>query len=150
MLDRNKIGHEFDPFTVEVERGQLRFFAKAIGETNSIYAEQSAARKVGYSDIPAPPTFLMALDLGGPDMPPVLKLLDMDIGRILHGSQEFEYFGDICAGDTITVTSKIVDMFDKKGGALEFVVCENSYTNQDGELQAKARQTLVYRNLQGK
>ncbi len=148
MLDRRKIGHEFDPTTAVVERGRLRFFAKAIGETDPIYTEQKVAQKLGYRDIPAPPTFLMALDMEGTDFPPLIKLLGMDLSRIMHGSQEYEYFGDICAGDTIIVTSKIVDMFDKKNGALEFVVCENSYTNQIGVLIGKARQTLVYRNSQ--
>lgn len=148
MLDRSKIGHEFEPFTAEVEQGRLRFFAKAIGETNPIYTDQAAARNAGYRDIPAPPTFPMVLDMEGSDLPPVLGVLEMDIGRVLHGSQEFEYFGAICAGDTITVSSRIENMFDKKGGALEFIVCESLYTNQLGELMAKARQTLVYRNPQ--
>jgi hypothetical protein len=37
-------------------------------------------------------------------------------------------------------------MFDKKGGALEFVVSENTYTNQNDQLVAKATSTLVVRN----
>ena len=38
------------------------------------------------------------------------------------------------------------DIFDKKGGALDFVVLEYTYTNQHGELVAKASSTLVQRN----
>ena len=88
----------------------------------------------------------MVLDQEGPEFLPVLSLLKMDVGRILHGSQEFEYLGQIYAGDTITVTSTLKDIFDKKDGALEFVVMENTYTNQDDELVAKATQSLVYRS----
>lgn len=146
MLDKNKIGHEFPSFDVEIEKGRLRFFAKAIGETNPIYTDESAARSVGYKAIPAPPTFMFSVDLEGPELLPVLDLLDLDIGRILHGSQEFEYLGQIYAGDRITQQSKIVDIFDKKGGALEFVVQESTYTNQNEELVGRAQQTLVYRN----
>ncbi|WOH38188.1 MaoC family dehydratase N-terminal domain-containing protein [Thalassotalea fonticola] len=146
MLDRSKIGHEFDSFSIDIEQGRLKFFAKAIGETNPVYSDELAARDAGYKTIPAPPTFPMVLDMEGPDFLPVLKLLGMDISRILHGSQEFEYTGTIYAGDTITVTSKLKDVFDKKGGALEFVVMENSYTNKNGELVAVAANTLVYRN----
>lgn len=146
MLDRTHIGHEFNSFTVDVERGRIKFFAQSIGETNPIYRDQSAAKDAGYKAIPAPPTFPMVLDMEGPEFLPVLKLLKMDIGRILHGSQDFQYSGQLYAGDTVTVSSKILDMFDKKGGALEFVIMETSYTNQDGELVAKAQQTLVYRN----
>ena len=105
-----------------------------------------AARDAGYKTIVAPPTFPMVLDMEAPEFLPVLNLLGMDIGRLLHGSQAFEYMGAIYAGDIITVTSKLKDIFDKKGGALEFVVMENSYTNQHDELVAMATNTLVYRN----
>lgn len=145
MLDRSKVGHEFASFKTAVEKGRLKFFAKAIGEKNPLYSDELAARVAGYKNIPAPPTFPLVLDLEGPEFWPVLDLLGMDIGRVLHGSQEFEYLGTIYAGDTITVTSILKDMFDKKGGALEFIVMENSYTNQHGELVSKAVNTLVYR-----
>jgi len=146
MLDKSKIGHEFPSFTAEIEKGRLRFFAKAIGETNPIYTDESAAQAAGYPTIPAPPTFMFSVDLDGPELLPIIGLLNLDIGKVLHGSQEFEYLGQIYAGDRITQQSKIVDIYDKKGGALEFVVQESRYTNYSGELVGKARQTLVYRN----
>jgi len=146
MLDKSFIGHEFPSFTVDVEKGRLRFFAKAIGETNPIYIDESAAVAAGYRALPAPPTIPFSLDMDGPELLPVVGALNLDIARVLHGSQEFEYHAPICAGDRITVTSRISDIFDKKGGALEFVVMESSYSNQDGDLVATARNTLVYRN----
>lgn len=146
MLNKEKIGHQFPSFSTDIETGRLRFFAKAIGEKNPIYTDESAAQAAGYRTIPAPPTFMFSVDLEGPELLPVLTLLDLDIGRVLHGSQEFEYLGQIYAGDRITQQSKIVDIFDKKGGALEFVVQESTYTNQNDELVGKAQQTLVYRN----
>jgi acyl dehydratase len=146
MLDTSKIGHEFPAFTADVEKGRLRFFAKAIGESNPVYTDEAAAMAAGYKSLPAPPTFAMALDMEGPDLMPVLEFLNMDLARILHGAQDFEYFAPICAGDSITVTSRIVDIFDKKGGALDFVVMENTYTNQDAVQVAKATSTLVQRN----
>jgi len=146
MLDRQFIGHEFESFSVDVEKGRLKFFAKAIGETNPIYTDESAARDAGYRTIPAPPTFPMVLDMEGSDLLPVIRVLKLDLARILHGAQEFEYQGEIYAGDKITVHSKILNIFDKKGGALEFVQVQNSYINQDDEPVVKAVSTLVYRN----
>ena len=146
MLDKDKIGHEFAPFTTDIEAGQLRFFAKAIGETNPVYLDEAAAQAAGYKTILAPSTFMFSVDLSGPELLPVVGLLKLDIGKVLHGTQDFEYFGQIYAGDRISQTSKVVDIFDKKDGALEFVVIESNYTNQDGELVGKAQQTLVYRN----
>ncbi|WNC66868.1 MaoC family dehydratase N-terminal domain-containing protein [Thalassotalea nanhaiensis] len=147
MLDKTKIGHQFESFKVDVEKGRLKFFAKSIGETNPIYIDEEAAIAAGYKSLPAPPTFPFSLDMEGPELLPVIGLLNLDIGRVLHGTQEFNYFGQIHAGDTITVSSELKNIFDKKGGALEFVVMENSYTNQDGELMAQASVTLVYRNV---
>ena len=146
MLDRSKIGHEFAPFTVEIEKGRLRFFARAIGETNPIYVDAAAASAAGHATIPAPPTYMFSIDLEGPEFLPIVKLLGLDIPRVLHGSQEFDYLAQIYAGDVITQTSKIADIFDKKGGALEFVVVESVYTNESREPVGKARQTLVYRS----
>lgn len=147
MLDRTKIGTEFKPFVVSVEKGRLAFFVKAIGERNRIYLDAPSAREAGYRSIPAPPTYASVLDAEGDgDLPPEVQTLQLDVGRILHGSQAFEFFEPIYAGDEITVTRKIVDMFDKKDGALEFVVTQSTYTNQDGKLVAKAECNLVYRN----
>ena len=146
MLDKQFIGQEFASFTADVEKGRLKFFAKAIGETNPIYTDERAASEAGYRALPAPPTFSMVLDQESPEFLPVLNLLDIDIAKILHGTQEFEYAAPICAGDTIKVEVKITDIFDKKGGALEFVVMESSYTNQNGELTTRATSTLVVRN----
>jgi acyl dehydratase len=146
MLDTQFIGHTFPPFAAEVEKGRLKFFAKAIGETNPIYTDEAAASAAGFRALPAPPTFTSVLDQESPDFLPVLDLLDIDIAKILHGTQEFEYITSICAGDTITVDATIVDIFDKKAGALEFVVMETRYTNQAGELTTRATSTLVVRN----
>ncbi len=147
MLDQSKIGTEFPSQTVRVETGRLKFFAKAIGETNPVYLDELAALNAGYRALPAPPTFPFSLDLeSDSDLPPEVELLAMDIGRILHGGQDFEYFGQIYAGDEITVNRELVDIYQKKNGALEFVVVESRYHNQEGRLMALARATMIYRN----
>ncbi|MFM0394933.1 FAS1-like dehydratase domain-containing protein [Paraburkholderia phytofirmans] len=47
--------------SVEVEKGRLLFFAKAIGETYSVYTYMAAARATGRPSLPVPPTFSMYL-----------------------------------------------------------------------------------------
>jgi hypothetical protein len=145
MLDRTKIGTQFDPFVVDVEKGRLRFFACAIGEDNPIYTDENVAVAAGYKAIPAPPTFPMVLDTEGSSLEGIFSMLGLDLSRILHGSQSFEYFETIYAGDRITVKGRVSDMYDKKQGALEFIVLESSYFNQHGVLVARSENTLVYR-----
>ena len=46
MIDRRHIGHTMAPFTVPVEAGRLRFFAKATGQDDPVYTDEDAAREV--------------------------------------------------------------------------------------------------------
>ncbi|MEX1035065.1 MAG: MaoC family dehydratase N-terminal domain-containing protein [Sneathiella sp.] len=146
MIDRSHIGREFGVHTAEIEKGRLRFFAKATGETDPIYFDEDAAKAAGLPTLPAPPTFLFSMDMEVPDPFEILSIMDVDLGKILHGSQEFKYFRDVYAGDSISFKSKVTDIFEKKGGALEFIVKRTSATNQDGDLVAEMTRTIVVRN----
>jgi N-terminal half of MaoC dehydratase len=146
VIDRRLIGHQFESFTTTVEKSRLIFFAKAIGETNPVYTYENAARAAGHRALPAPPTYPFILASDGPEFMPVLQLLELDISRLLHGTQDFEYLAPIYAGDSITVRSHISNMYERKGGAMLFIVQEYSFTNQDGELVAIAKNTAIYNN----
>lgn len=146
MIDRRHIGHELPPFTVEVEKGRLRFFAKATGQTDPIYTDEAAARAAGHPGLPVPPTFLFCLEMESPNPSAIRDLLGIDYRRILHGEQGFSYQGMAYAGDTLTFEQRIEDIYDKKNGALEFVVRKTSVTNQRGEPVAALRCVTVVRN----
>lgn len=146
MLDKSLIGHQTASRSIEVEKGQLRFFAKATDETNPIYFDQDAARVAGHPTLPAPPTFMMCLGSLAQEENGILAKLGVDIGQILHGEQHFTYRKPIYAGDVITLTTRVTDMYDKKGGALDFIVQETQATNQEGEAVGSTRSTIVVRN----
>lgn len=145
MLDRTKIGHRFPPFQVEVEKGRLRLFAKAIGESNPIYFDESAAKQAGYRTIPAPPTFAFCLGRDIPDPTDTLTLLNIDLASVLHGEQGFDYHSLIYAGDILFAQKQITDIYDKKNGALEFVEVRTGFHDAGGTLVCEARQTIVVR-----
>jgi acyl dehydratase len=111
------------PIEVDVERGRLRLFAKAIGETNPVFFDVQAARAAGYPDMPVPPTFLgNAIELDIPDPLSWLHAVGVDTSSTLHGEQSFTYHKMCFAGDKLVLKRSIVDVYTKKGGALEFVV----------------------------
>ncbi|MES1990360.1 MAG: MaoC family dehydratase N-terminal domain-containing protein [Pseudomonadota bacterium] len=147
MLDKSLIGLETKPRSVDVEKGQLAFFAKATGQTDPVYFDESAAKAAGHPAIPAPPTFLFCLNSMAPGDENILRRLGVDIGRVLHGEQQFTYAKPIYAGDTITMKTKITDIYDKKGGALDFVVQDTEAQNQKGESVGVSRTVLVVRNV---
>lgn len=146
MIDRRFIGHAMEPFTVPVESGRLRFFAKATGQSDPVYTDIAAAHDAGFRDLPVPPTFLFCLEMEGPNPAAIRELLGMDYRRLLHGEQRFVYHTMAFAGDLLRFEQSIEDIYDKKGGALEFVVRATRVSNQDGELVATMRAVTVIRN----
>jgi acyl dehydratase len=147
MIDRTFVGVVSEPRTIGVEKGQLRFFAKATGETNPIYFDETAARAAGHRALPAPPTFTFSLALGAPPKRgDIFGDMGIDMRRVLHGEQHFTHHRTIYAGDDITLTTTTTDIYDKKGGALEFVVQDTAAVNQHGELCIEMRVVTVVRN----
>jgi acyl dehydratase len=146
MIDTKWIGHEIGSSVLSIEHSRLRFFARAIGETNPVYTDVAAARDAGYADLPAPPTFLFAAEMDSGAMFNLLGLVGVPLERVLHGEQNFEYFGPVVAGDTVTVSSRIKDIYDKRNGALEFIETESQALNQHGALVARLRNVTVVRN----
>ena len=147
MLNKNIIGQESQPKTVTAERGQMMFFAKATGAGDRIYWDEEAAIASGHPALPAAPTYLFCLNNFAPSKDrSVLAQLGVDIGRVLHGEQRFKYAKPIYAGDAITLKDRIVDVYEKKGGALQFVLTETVATNQHGEFVGSMTNSLVIRN----
>lgn len=146
MLDKQFIGHRFAPFSADVEKGRLKFFAKAIGQDDPVYSDEAAARAAGHPGLPVPPTFLFCLEMEAPDPGAIRKLLDIPIAKVLHGEQRFSYHRMAYAGDTLTFDQRIADIYDKKGGLLEFLVRETRVTNQRGEHVADLHGITVVRH----
>jgi acyl dehydratase len=146
MIDKKWIGHELPLSVIVIERGRLRFFAEATGEIRAVYTDAAAARDAGFPDLPAPPTFLFAAELDSGASDELLAKLDIPIAKLLHGEQGFTYHRIVCAGDTVTVRSTISDIYQKKDGALEFVVKTSRAHNQHDELVAELRSVLVCRH----
>lgn len=145
MINRQFIGHTMPPFSVAVEPGRLRFFAKATGQTDPVYRDDAAARAAGHPGLPVPPTFLFCLEMDAPDPAAIRNLLGLDYKRLLHGEQGFSYHRMAHAGDVLTFEQRIDDIYDKKGGALAFVVRKTRVTNQRGEHVADLRGVTVMR-----
>ena len=146
MIDRQYIGYTLPPFEVLVEKGRLKFFAKSIGQTDPVYTDDQAARAAGHPALPVPPTFLSCLEMEAPDPAAIRNLLGMDYRRLLHGEQGFVYERMAYAGDVLTFVQRVDDIYDKKNGALEFVVRLTQVTNQHGQAVAQLRTVSVLRN----
>ena len=139
---RKQIGKTGEARTYEIERGAIRRFAEAVGDTSPLFNDESVARKTRFGGLIAPPTFYRSL---GSPIPTVHIPALGDSFRGLDGGSDWEYFHPIRPGDRITVQSKLVDLRESEGrlGPMIFTVVETSYTNQFGELCATQRSTGI-------
>jgi acyl dehydratase len=132
-----------DPVTNEVERGAIRKFATALGETDAVFYDVDAARAAGYRDLLAPPTFVVTMGSGpvpGVELPPAGNL---------HGEQEIVLNRPIVAGDLITVVRSLAGTKERDGrtGKMRIYTFENRGTNQDGDLVFLSRQVIIVRQM---
>lgn len=132
--------------TFDVEKGRLKFFAKATGQNDPVYSDDEAAKAAGYRSIPAPPTIGFCLEMESNSLWDNIAAMGVPVGKILHGTQTFKYHKPICAGDRVTFETKVSNIFDKKGGALEFIVENSTGKNQDDELVVELERVIVVRN----
>lgn len=150
MIDRRHVGVASEPRAIVVEAGQLRFFAKATGETDPVYFDDEAAAAAGHRAIPAPPTFLFSLALGAPakrgDLFDTENGIGVDVARLLHAEQSFVHYRQIYAGDRVTLVTRTSEIYPKKGGALEFIVQDTDAVDEAGDLLCTMRNVAVVRN----
>jgi acyl dehydratase len=140
-------GKEYAPFTVTVERGKIKEFARAIGDPSPFYLDDAVGRASEWGDIIAPPTFVTTFRDEKADTGSMLADLGVDIGRILHGEQEFEHFKPIRPGETYLCRSRVTDIYEKTGrsGPMAFVVREMTVTDGENEIVCVARHITVVR-----
>lgn len=149
MFDTSKVGQSFPPFTIEVARCKVHELALAVGDTNPIYHGQEAAREAGYADVPLFPTSPTTFGFwGNREMVGHLVGLGLNVMRILHGEEEYEYIAPVYPGDILTGTVTVAEGKSRQGrdgSSMDIVTLETRYTNQEGHEVLKARQTVVVR-----
>jgi hypothetical protein len=139
MLDHKYKGHQFRPIIAVVEHARLRAFFRAIGETNPTVIEPDASGRVAI-----PPTYLFCLEMLDADNPlGFLEELDTQTDQALHADQTFAYHLPVYVGDRLTFRGRVSDIVEKKNGLLTFVIQDVQVLNQDNQLVAEVRRTIV-------
>lgn len=143
MLDRSLIGRKSEAALHEVEKGELRRFAEALGDPNPIYVDEVAARAAGYASIVAPPTYAAVLAANER----FRQSLDLGTKSLLHVDQQLEFGRPIVAGDALTITSRVADVQERAGasGPMDVLVLEGEARDAQGTFVFRARSTLVIR-----
>lgn len=151
IFDRSKKGTRLAPVVVPVERGRIRFFARVLGETDPIHFDVAEAKAKGHPDLVAPPSFFMPIEAAANEererlgQRSILNLINCDYRYLLHGDETYDYFGLIFAGDEVTLITTIINFYERKGGAMEFVTIESELSHVARGPLVRARRTLLHR-----
>ena len=131
-FDRSVLGKDFVVGTFHVTAEMIKAFAQAVGETSATYLEAAAA----------PPIFY---DVFRADQIPDPKVKFGKVG--FNAGQHCEFYAPIRPGDTITMKTRVTDVYEKTGrtGKMVFIVRETTYENQMGERVAVVEQSQVRR-----
>ena len=137
------VGKTWNGFTYEVGLEKIREYANAIGEFEQVHHDRDAARAAGFRDVVAPPMFAVVYSAGAVAPGILDPEVGINLGRMLHGSQEFAWGEPVVAGDVIETAAKLVDLYEKDGR--QFYVFESVSRNQDGQEVVRGTWTNIVR-----
>ena len=143
-LNTDFVGRVYGPGEpYEVSRVKIADFADAIGEPSELCRDAEAARRAGYPDVIAPPTFAVVLSMDSARVVNDDPGLGLDYSMVVHGEQSFAHSRPLHAGDLVVATTTIESI--KAVGALSMMVTSTDLSTTDGEHVCTARSTLVER-----
>lgn len=141
--DRSLYGEEHLAGPFEITRESIQEFARSVGDTNPVFLDEAAAIAAGFPGLIAPPTFctLLVQRVRLPD----IKLQFGTVG--MHAGQRVQPKASIVAGDQLTASSHLKDVYAKTGrsGTMVFIVWETTFRNQNGEVVADVQESFARR-----
>ena len=144
MIDRQHIGYQTTATAVQVDPWRVRLFCQAIGETNPVHWDPAAAAEQGHAAPLVPPTFLKALESDHCSSALLLQRLNVPMQQVLHAEQRFSFHHPVLVGDVLEISRQITDLYDKRNGALQFIVV-NTHFCRAGKRVAEGAQTILVR-----
>ena len=145
QYDASVLGVQVEVGESAVDADHILAYCQAIGETNPLYTDPEFAAKGPHGAIVAPPAFVLSLSTK-PGLDP----------KVVYGNTTFNA-GQHCdfrlplkPGDVVRVTASVKEIYEKTGrtGSMLFVVREQTYTNQDGQVVAVVDGSTVHRTVE--
>ena len=145
-LNTEAVGKEWPAATYQASRAKIAEYANVIGAENPVHFDKDAALAAGFREVVAPPMFCVVYS--APAMGPAI--LDPEVGinlmMMVHGGQEFVWGPPVVAGDEITTTATVKDVYEKDGKG--FYVFESASDNQRGERVCTGTWTNIVRGFE--
>ena len=133
------IGRVLSTGSATVDAAHVAAFAAALGDANPEFATV------------APPTYPIAFMsqamAGGMD---TFLELGLNFMTLVHGEQEFEYVRPVQIGETLTLTGRVADIYEKTNSAghtLDFVVLETEAKDATAQPVFFSRNILISKRV---
>ena len=137
---RSLVGESSPPVANVIERGAVKKFAEAIGDSNPLYADEEVGRRSRYGGLVAPPTFPRTLEYGK------IEGMSWPDAGMIHGEHGVSYAGrPLLVGEELLCYTKLEDYYEKesRGGLLGFIVMERFGEGPDGERRFTMRDVAI-------
>ena len=147
-MNRELKGKTYPTVTYEVGREKIFEYARATQSDNPYCTDPDFAAKSHYGVVVAPPTFAAVYCHNAMRMVFEDQELGMNIPRVVHGEQTFEFGEVVKSGDVITTTTTIRDILvkeNREGIENVLLLVRTESVNQDGEVVCFGRWTIVER-----
>lgn len=157
-IDRRFIGREYGPFVYEAGLEKMREFAFAIGGgvpstgfsargapegLSPLLHDEQAGKEGPWGSVIGFPSFAVTFAIAPFAKACMDPELQLNLLRLVHGEQRFEFFEVVRPGDRLTTSGKITDIIAKR--SLDFFEVTTETHNQHGKLVVRARWTAIIR-----
>ncbi len=157
-IDKRFVGREYGPFVFEAGLEQMREFAYAISGgvpstgfsargapegLSPLLHDEAVADEGPWKSVIGFPSFAVTFAIA-----PFAKAcqdpeLQLNLLRLVHGEQTFEFYDVVRPGDRLTTTGKITDVTAKR--SLDFLEVTTETHNQHDKLVVRAKWTAIIR-----
>jgi acyl dehydratase len=136
------IGRELSTGSATIDAEHVAAFARALRDPNPAYQGAGAST----APLTYPIAFMTQAMAGGMD---TFLELGLNFMTLVHGEQEFEYLRPLRLGETLTLTGRVGDIYEKTGssGTLDFVVLETEAKDADGKRVFFSRNTIISKRM---
>ena len=142
-IDPAFVGRRWGPFRYTVGLEKLREYAAAISggapnlglawlpdDVHPVLHDEEAAARGPYRSVIAFPTFAVAFAMAPFGAAMLDPALGVDLLRLVHGEQEFEFLEVLRPGDVLTTHGELVEVSQR--GRHEVLVVRTESVNQKG------------------
>jgi acyl dehydratase len=156
VVDPSLVGRRWGPFRYTVGLEKLREYVAAISggaptlglaglpeDVHPVLHDEASAALGPYGSVIGFPTFAVTFAMAPFGAAMLDPALGVDLLRLVHGEQDFEFLEVLRPGDVLLTHGELVEV--SKRGRHEMLVVRTESTNQHGKVAVRGRFTGIIR-----